>query len=358
MTFIQNYDQFLEVFNPFLDRYLSSLRKTSDNMHDSAQLLIDISSQAVNSSGKRLRPYLVALGYQIASNQTNLTDEILKAGLIAEIFHSFALVHDDIIDQSDTRRGQKTSHILFAEEHNAKKFKGTDRHFGTSMAILTGDLLIAYSTKLLTDLNFDTAIKEKAHKCFTDMFINLIIGQYQDVYQSFDNERPSKEMILSTLRWKSGEYSIEFPLKFGGILGGASDNLLDFYAKFAKPVGIAFQLKDDLLGIFGDSQSIGKSNLSDIREGKNTLLINYAFAAADNEQKSVLNQILGDVSAQENELQKVRSILIETGAKDQVEEEISAMIQSTQSLIAQSEISQDHKQILSGFADYIINRNR
>lgn len=358
MTFIQNYNQFLGEFNPFLERYLSTLQKTSDSMHDSAQLLIDISSQAVNSSGKRLRPFLVALGYQIASSQTEVSNEVLKAGLISEIFHSFALVHDDIIDQSDTRRGQKTSQVLFSEEHKAKNFKGTDQHFGTSMAILTGDLLIAYATKILTDLKFSRSIKEKASQCFADMFINLIIGQYQDVYQSFNTDRPSKEMILSTLRWKSGEYSIEFPLKFGGILGEAGDGLLDFYAQFAQPVGIAFQLKDDLLGVFGDSTSIGKSNLSDIREGKNTLLINYALSAASNQQKNTLDQILGNVNAQEEDLEKIKTILIETGAKNKVEEEISAMVLSAQSLIERSKISKDHQEILSGFADFIINRNR
>ncbi len=327
-------------------------------MDKSALLLIETASLSVGSNGKRLRPYLVSLGYQLATNKSFETNTVLNASMVSEFFHSFALIHDDIIDRSDTRRNQKTSHILFEEIHQNQKLKNNAKHFGTSMAILTGDLQIALASQIISNLEVDSKIKQSLFDCYNQMFINLVIGEYQDVYQSFDNNRPSQKMIMSTLRWKSGEYTIEFPLRFGALLGGADKKLLDFISEFAIPVGIAFQLKDDLLGIFANSKDIGKSNLSDIREGKNTLLIKYALSKANNAQKTSLETILGNPNAGDDELKTIQNILVVTGAKKAIEEKIIDMTKSARNLIAGSGISATHSQILSEFTDYIINREK
>ncbi len=358
MTFIENYQNFLGIFESHLKKYLDSLPKDLENKDASTQKLIDISTLAVQGGGKRLRPYLVSLGYQIAKNESFDSKPVLDAALVAEIFHTFALVHDDIIDQSSTRRNQKTSHVLFNEVHKSNRLKGSSEHFGTSMAILTGDLLIAYVTKIISDIETDHQTKQNLNTAFVDMFINLILGQYQDVYQSFDPTRPSEEMIMSTLRWKSGEYTVEFPLKFGGILGNASEELLGFFAKFATPIGIAFQLRDDIFGIFSESTTIGKSNLSDIREGKNTLLIRYAMELANPDQISKLNSILGKQSADENELKIVQDILTSSGAKAKIEAKILRLSDESKNYILEANIDQEHKNILSEFCDFIISRDK
>lgn len=358
MTFLQNYQSFLDKFNPHLNNYLSSLPDIVAKMDKSALSLIEIVSLSASSNGKRLRPYLVCLGYQIASNKSFDSKTVLNASMVSEIFHSFALIHDDIIDRSDTRRNQKTSHILFEDIHKNQKLKNDPSHFGTSMAILAGDLQIALSSQIIADLEVDSKIKQNLLDSFNEMFINLVLGEYQDVYQSFSPIRPSEEMIMSTLRWKSGEYTIEFPLKFGALLGGADKKLLDFFSQFAVPVGIAFQLKDDLLGVFSDSEAVGKSNLSDIREGKNTLLIKYALSRANDFQKNQLEQILGDSKADTNDLAKVQDILTSTGAKSAIEQKIKDMTKSARDLIDGSGISADYSQILSEFTDYITNREK
>ncbi len=358
MTFLENYQNFLGIFDSHLKKYLNSLPKDLENMDVSSQKLIEISTLAIQGGGKRLRPYLVCLGYQMATNKSFDSKSVLDAALAAEIFHTFALVHDDIIDQSETRRNQKTSHVLFNEVHKTNSFKGSAEHFGTSMAILTGDLLIAYVTKIISDLEADPQTKQNLNTTFTDMFINLILGQYQDVYQSFDPTRPSEEMIMSTLRWKSGEYTVEFPLKFGGVLGGASEELLGFFAKFATPIGIAFQLRDDILGIFSESTTIGKSNLSDIREGKNTLLIKYALELVNQDQANKLNLILGNQDANENDLKIVQDILVSSGAKEKIEAKISNLSNESKNSILEANIDQGHKNILSEFCDFIISRDK
>lgn len=356
MTFLQNYQSFLTDFNQHLENYLNNLSEITKNFNPHTAQLIETASFAVKGNGKRLRPYLVWLGYQIASEKPVLNKTVLNASLVSEIFHSFALIHDDIIDRSDSRRNQKTSHILFAQSHKQKKFTGSSDHFGTSMAILTGDFQIALSSKILSNLNIPSETKEKMLECFTTMFTNLVLGQYQDVYQSFDPVKPSEEMIMSTLRWKSGEYTIEFPLKFGGILAGADSKTLDTFGKLAIPLGIAFQIKDDMLGIFADSKSIGKSNLSDIQEGKNTLIIKYTFNRSNPEQKKSLNRILGNNQADLNDLKEVRRIVTDTGARQIIEDKITNLNQEAKSLIINSDIRPKYQKILTDFADFIINR--
>ena len=358
MTFLENYQKFLGIFELHLKKYLDSLPKDLENKDVSTQKLIEVSSLAVQGGGKRLRPYLVSLGYQMASNKPFDAKSVLDAALAAEIFHTFALVHDDIIDQSSTRRGQKTPHVLFNEVHTSNSLKGSSEHFGTSMAILTGDLLIAYVTKIISNIKADPQTKQNLNTAFADMFVNLILGQYQDVYQSFDPNRPSEEMIMSTLRWKSGEYTVEFPLKFGGQLGQASDELLGFFAKFSTPIGIAFQLRDDILGIFSKSTTIGKSNLSDIREGKNTLLIRYAMELANANQITKLNSILGKQNADENDLIVVQDILTSSGAKAKIEAKILGLSDESKNYISEANIDQEHKNILSEFCDFIISRDK
>ncbi len=358
MTFLENYQNFLDIFDSHLQKYLDSLPKNLANMDSSTKKLIEVSSLAIQGGGKRLRPYLVCLGYQIAAEKTFNSKPVLDVALVAEIFHTFALVHDDIIDKSTTRRNQKTSHVLFNEIHKDNNFKGSSEHFGISMAILAGDLLIAYANKIISDIQADPQTKQNLNTAFTDMFINLILGQYQDVYQSFDPDRPSENMIMSTLRWKSGEYTVEFPLKFGAILGGASEELLDFFAKFSTPIGIAFQLKDDILGIFSESTTTGKSNLSDIREGKNTLLINYALGLVNRDQLNKLNSILGNQDANENDLKIVQDILTSSGAKEKIETKITDLANDSKSTVLNANIDPKYKSILSEFCDFIISRDK
>lgn len=358
MQFLDHYQSFLSVFNPHLTKYLSTLPDKVKHFDKSALSLIEVASFASASSGKRLRPYLVSLGYQIASSKSVNDTIVLNAAMVSELFHSFAVIHDDIIDKSDTRRNQKTSHIIFEEIHKNKKLKNDAKHFGTSMAILAGDLQIALSLQIISELKIDLETKQKLLSSFSQMFTNLVIGQYQDVYQSFEPKRPNEQMIMSTLRWKSGEYTIEFPLEFGALLGGADRKLLEFFAKFAVPIGIAFQLKDDLLGIFSNSQTIGKSNLSDILEGKNTLLVNYAYANSNPDQKKQLDSIIGNENADEKDLKTVQDIMIATGAKSTIEQKIEHMTDSAITLIKSSNLNSDYQTLLSQFAEYIIRRDK
>ena len=358
MTFSQDYQNFLQVFNPHLESYLDSIPAQVKDMDKSVLSLIETASLATKSSGKRLRPYLVSLGYQIAGKQSYDQKTVFDAALVAEIFHSFAVIHDDIIDKSDSRRNQKTSHVVFEDIHMQKQLKNDASHFGVSMAILAGDLEVALSSFLISNLNINLDIKQKLLSSYSEMFFNLVLGQYQDVYQSFDPKRPSEKMIMSTLRWKSGEYTIEFPLKFGGLLGGADEKLLDFFKVFAVPVGIAFQLKDDLLGVFSSSADIGKSNLSDIREGKNTLLIKYALDQANSDQKSQLDRILGNENSDENDLNTVQKILVDTGSKACIENKILQLSKEAKSCVSTSGIEEKYKNIIEEFADFVINRDK
>ena len=179
MTFNQNYQNFLQVFNPHLESYLNSIPSQVKDMDKSVLSLIETASLATKSSGKRLRPYLVSLGYQIAGKQSYDQKTVFDAALVAEIFHSFAVIHDDIIDKSDSRRNQKTSHVVFEDIHMQKQLKNDASHFGVSMAILAGDLEVALSSFLISNLNINLDIKQKLLSSYSEMFFNLVLGQYR-----------------------------------------------------------------------------------------------------------------------------------------------------------------------------------
>ncbi|PID54659.1 MAG: polyprenyl synthetase [Micrococcales bacterium] len=290
--------------------------------------------------GKRLRPMFCYWGWRGTGREGNKA--AIRAAAALELFQAAALIHDDIIDRSDTRRGHPTVHRIFADRHqrgsSGAAWRGDSGSFGAAAAILAGDLCLAWSSELLgLAVGEGPGVKREhgiaARKVYSTMSTQLMAGQYLDVLEQAE-ALGSVERALHVIRFKSAKYTIEHPLLLGGELAGAERSTLQTYSTYAIPLGEAFQLRDDMLGVFGDSTATGKPTGDDLREGKRTVLVALATRDATAAQRQVLEDAVGNSAADENQLNDVRAILLDTGAASQVEKMITRRVADAELALA------------------------
>ncbi|GAA4173425.1 polyprenyl synthetase family protein [Gryllotalpicola koreensis] len=253
-------------------------------------------------------------------------DAVIGAASSLELFHAAALVHDDVIDNSDTRRGEPSAHRRFAERHEARRWAGDAAGFGTSAAILLGDLLLGWSDELLDDALSELGHPERARaarRLFNTMRTEVTAGQYLDVLEENAWVERDEEQLLDAARrvviFKSAKYSIESPLLIGAALGGASETQLETLAEFGLPLGIAFQLRDDLLGVFGDAAVTGKPSGDDLREGKRTMLVALTRSRVSASVRRVFDELLGDPRLDTEQVLMLQGAMRDSGAVDEIE---------------------------------------
>ncbi|MFE9026544.1 polyprenyl synthetase family protein [Streptomyces iakyrus] len=263
--------------------------------------------------GKRIRPILTVLGWQAAGGENDLTT-VLRVAASLEMFHAFALIHDDIMDDSDTRRGRPTIHRILAGR------RGDDRteRFGIGGAVLLGDLAFAWSDYLLHTAGLTPAQSAAVLPIVTEMRTEVMLGQYLDLRATGDLT-DDVDATLTVNRYKTAKYTVERPLHIGAALAGADAPTLAACTAFALPLGEAFQLRDDLLGVYGEVRDTGKSRLDDLRAGKNTTLVALALRAGDAAQRARLRTLVGDTALDESGAEEARAIFAATGARDTVE---------------------------------------
>jgi geranylgeranyl diphosphate synthase type I len=264
------------------------------------------------SGGKRLRAAFMYYGYLGAGGTEE--DKILSAAMSIEFIHAFLLVHDDIIDEDDMRHGVATFHRHYADI-GKELFPGKDmEHFGDSIAIIMGDMLGAFGNDIIFSSQFPAEQKFQALSKLQRIVSFTVIGQARDIYMEFKGEA-SEEEILAMYRNKTAKYTVEGPLHLGAILAGASEEMLAGLSAYAVPLGIAFQIQDDILGIFGTTERLGKPIGSDIEEGKITLLVSRALRDGTPEQKKRLTEILSLAeNLTEQDIEEFRELIRITGA--------------------------------------------
>ncbi|MFH8618849.1 polyprenyl synthetase family protein [Streptomyces sp. NPDC017979] len=270
----------------------------------------------IGAGGKRIRPLLCIAGWQ-AGGGTGLPGEVVGTAAALEMFHAFALIHDDIMDGSVTRRGRTTVHQMLADRLGAALDPDQAEQLGVSAAILVGDLALTWSDELLyTDLTPHRLAA--VLPLVMAMRAETVHGQYLDITSA---RRPSTDasLALRIARYKTAAYTVERPLHIGAALAGAQPELLAGLSAYALPAGEAFQLADDLLGVFGDPQTTGKPNLDDLRGGKHTVLVALAREHATPEQRDTLDALLGRPGLGPQDATRLRRILVATGARAEVE---------------------------------------
>lgn len=271
--------------------------------------------------GKRLRPLFCYWGWRgVVERPTSAAEQAaITTAASLEIFHAFALIHDDIMDASDTRRGRPSLHRSLGELHLRSHWPGSPEHVGTSLAILAGDLCLVWSDELLDSAAGASEHWPKMRSLLHRMRTELVLGQYLDLV----SHNTDATDALRIIRLKAGKYSIERPLHLGALLAGADHAVLRAYSEFAIPLGEAFQLRDDLLGVFGNPAATGKPVLDDMREGKPTVLMALTRKRATPTQQAYVNRLYGNPCLDAEGAAALRELITASGARAEVESMIT-----------------------------------
>ena len=317
--------------------YLSDIGSELEPVADSiGHFLLD--------SGKRLRPLFAAIGYLGVGG--GITPQAIKALSSLELVHVCALMHDDVMDASDTRRGAPSIHKQFEELHRTNNLHGRSAQFGVASAILLGDLALIWSAKMLHESGLASDQILQSLPIYDEMRVELMAGQYLDVYeQALASE--SLERSLKVARYKSGKYSIERPLHFGATLAPKySQEQLNVYSRYGLPLGEAFQLRDDVIGVFGDPAITGKPAGDDLREGKRTVLIAITSSEVNSSQRNEFAKYFGQNDLDLRGVEKLRQIIVDTGALKRVETLIEEMTSNARNALNNDGIAPQAKTLL------------
>lgn len=331
---------------------------------------------ALLSGGKRFRARFCYWGWRgIAdladrddlmgdpSSGADLDAVIALAGAM-ELLHAAALVHDDVIDRSATRRGAPSAHERFATRHRDGGWARDPRRFGEAVAILLGDLLLGYSDDLLGQglamlEHRDRAIAVRAE--FSRMRAEVTLGQYLDVLEEHawiaapDSE--AKQRAHRVVVYKSAKYSIEAPLAIGAIAAGVDSARLEAIREFGVPLGVAFQLRDDLLGVYGDPAVTGKPAGDDLREGKRTVLVALAREALPSAARSLVDELLGDDDLTDEQIGLLRRAFVDSGAVDQVERAIAFNVERALDALRRADLATSASRELGALAQAVATRD-
>ena len=327
-----------------LDAFLESQAPLLDDVSDDLGPLID-TLRGLLTGGKRLRPAFCYWGWRGAAADDG--DAIVDAATALELLQACALIHDDVMDDSDTRRGQPSVHHRFAGLHRSSQWFGSPESFGTGAAILLGDLALSWSDELFFRSGLPADALLRAKPVYDLMRTELMAGQYLDLLEQARGGG-SVERALRVTRFKAAKYTIERPLHLGAALAGAPETLLRTYSAYGLPLGEAFQLRDDVLGVFGDPTETGKPAGDDLREGKRTVLIAVALQQATPAQAAVVLRHLGDPHLSQRGIDDLRAVLVDTGALGHVEALISTL--TDQALASLSPVADPAREVLAQLA--------
>jgi geranylgeranyl diphosphate synthase type I len=278
----------------------------------------DLLRNMLAAGGKRIRPLLCLVGWASVSDEIP-PPLVYRIAASLELFHAFALIHDDIMDKSATRRGLPTAHHALAS--HLRYLPNADT-LGNNAAILLGDLALGWSYDLIQPEHAEERQLSVPYAVLSKMRTETAVGQYLDLLASAPAV-PSLVTAWKVVQYKTAKYTFERPIEIGALLAGASENQIRALSEFALPLGEAFQLRDDLLGIFGDPKTTGKSALDDLREGKQTVLVCSAYERATAPQALKLRRHLGNARLTDDDAQECREILLATGAVEMVEDLIA-----------------------------------
>jgi geranylgeranyl diphosphate synthase type I len=315
-----------------------------------------IARDLVMGSGKRLRPTFAFWGWSGVTQPGAAVEPVLPALAALELMHTFALVHDDVMDESATRRGRPTAHRIFAARESAS---GDPDKFGRSAAILVGDLCLVWADQLLARATMPAATLFTVRSCYDRMRIEAVAGQYLDVLGEIEPDSWTLERALLVARNKTASYTVQRPLQFGLALAGpANSQVEDAYGKYGLAVGEAFQLRDDLLGVFGDPAVTGKPAGDDLRTGKPTALLMLARRLATPAQRAELamdpagavNPADGSGGLTPDQIAHRAEVIAETGAPARIESMISERVAEGVAVLTEAPIREEARAALVDLA--------
>ena len=286
--------------------------------------------------GKRLRAAFLYWGHRAAGRPDS--DALVRLASAMELFQAAALIHDDVMDDSDTRRGMPAAHRALATLHSERGWAGDPDRFGLAGAVLAGNLCLTWSDVVYARCGLPEADLARGRPVFDLMRTQLMAGQFLDVVESMrpweglaDDERV--ERAGRVIRYKSAKYSVEHPLLIGATTGGLDGTGLAALSRYGLDLGRAFQLRDDLLGVFGDPTETGKPAGDDLREGKRTVLLAHTLAGTDDSGRDRIEALLGRPDLDAGQVEELRDVIEKSGAVHRLEDEIEQLAGSARTAL-------------------------
>lgn len=343
----KRFDSRLELF---FKKKLEQIKGVDPVTRQAVKMIADFTM----AGGKRIRPAMVYYGYLVAGGRDG--EEIIEASMGIELIHTFLLIHDDIIDKDNKRHGIPTVHEKYKKIGMTFSPNKDCNHFGNSMAIITGDMSATMANEIIFNARFEPEIIIRALDKMQNIVYATIPGEMLDVIMENRGSATEKE-ILRMFEGKTSRYTFEGPLHLGAVLAKGSDKILETFSRYSIPLGKAFQIRDDILGLFGDEKKLGKPVGSDISESKQTILLIKAFERATKDQKEILKSCLGKKNLTKNNLEDFKKIIKDTGSLEYCQKLAGNFADESRRAISEIEFkSKEAKVFLNGIIEYVIRR--
>ncbi|MDP9118248.1 MAG: polyprenyl synthetase family protein [Actinomycetota bacterium] len=342
-------DALIDRVDAALATFIASRDKSLATVGPDIAPLADAARTFVLDGGKRLRPSFAYWGWRTTRCAADDDSALVTAAASLELLHACALVHDDVMDASATRRGQPSAHLAFADMHRRAGWTGDPEVFGTAAAILLGDLLLSWADSMFAAAGLTGAAGAATRDVWDDMRELVMAGQYLDVLVQARGEF-SAEDSLRVAKFKTGKYTVEGPLHLGAAAAGAPPEVFAALSAYGLPLGEAFQLRDDVLGVFGDPARTGKPIGDDLREGKHTLLVALAMQRSSADQAALIRRDLGNRSLSPDRVAALCEVIIATGALAEVEQRIAVGTAHAREALRNEALSADSRNALDALA--------
>jgi geranylgeranyl diphosphate synthase type I len=349
--------EFRDAVGLAVSEFLGGQRRRLDAIGPEVRPLLD---QALHftAGGKRFRPAFCYWGYVAAAGEPADQAAVLRAAGSLDLLHVSALAHDDVMDGSATRRGGPASHVVFAGAHSGAGWRGDSEVFGRAGAILLGDLLLMWSAEMWGGSGLGAEAIERARPYLDLVRTEVTVGQYLDIVAQAAVTDPSSALDRAgrVLEYKSARYTVTRPSQLGAALGGGSSELIDGLGRYGSPLGRAFQLRDDILGLYGDESLTGKPAGDDLREGKRTLLVAHAMGLASPAAADRLDALLGDAGLDLAGIAEAREIIRSSGALARVETTIGSELDAAMTALAATEMDARARTAFESLARLAVDR--
>jgi geranylgeranyl diphosphate synthase type I len=362
----------LELIQESLDEFCVSRRADFNSISPDLVPVVDY-TQSLLAGGKRFRALFCYWSWVGALStapvrQSEAERQASAAAMVGvtaalEMFHAAALVHDDLLDQSDTRRGAPAVHKRFEALHQSSGWAGSPERFGVAGSVLVGDLMLGWSSEIFGNALLaapNSAIETACRNEFSKMRVEVMAGQYLDVLEENAGPTRSPDEAIGranrVMLYKTAKYSIEAPLQIGAAFSGATQDTLRGLSAFAIPLGLAFQLRDDVLGVFGTPEVTGKPAGDDLREGKRTVLVALARQGLGLSTIKLFDELMASRDLTDEQIRLLQETIKGTGALTKVEQMIEEL--GNESLLALKQLQLDSygKEQLEKLARKVVNR--
>ncbi len=337
---MDNIEFYKEKINTALSNFLYKKLKKDGKYSSEIRELIKNLIEYNMRGGKRIRPVTVIFTYRCFKDGSD--EEIIEAAISLELMQAFLLIQDDIMDKSDLRRGGETIHKIYGKKN---------KDFGTSMAILAGDLCCSYTYDSIIETNFSPTKKSKAIEYLSWIINREVYGQTLDIIPGFQDLK--EEDVWKIYELKTATYTMQGPIYLGCALANATEEKINKLQEYAYNLGVAFQIQDDLNGVFGELNKLGKPNDSDVKEGKKTLIIAKTLELCDKEDREFILKEYGNGKISEESINKIREIIKKCGAYDYCLGKFRELVEKAKKSIEDVELREEGKKYLVEMADYI-----